>query len=270
MVKSTIVVMASALATVAAARGGGAVRKTIKLDNNREFRHGDKSTEAMLRNARPYFTNRRRLQDEGEGMAFDGSYNLKFSQCVDVRTYDESLFGDENVLEDVRDGKVAAVKSYVLFHVCQSATCDYDAVDDLFVIDLPTYLKGVAQYHANKRSDYCAQCEVFADTCNAAAVEEEVVEEAADEEAADDVEEGEQQEQADENNAEQANEEEEEDQAEGDQEEVEDAEDAEGAQDEVNAEGESLIARECNGFAQSMRLYSLPRCPSFITHMFNI
>jgi hypothetical protein len=175
MVKFSIVILAS---IIAAARGG-TVRKTMNL-NNLKFSRGDPGTEALLKKARPYFA-RRRLQEE---VAFDGSYNLKFSRCVDVKTYDELLFDGEDIIEDVKAGNVAAVKSYVLFHVCQSATCDYDAEDDLYVIDLPTYLKGVAQYHANKRNDYCTECEMFADTCNTASEEEEE-EEVADEDGED-------------------------------------------------------------------------------------
>lgn len=166
MVKFSIVILAS---IIAAARGG-TVHKTMNL-NNLKFRRGDPDTEALLKKVRPYFAGRR-LQEE---VAFDGSYNLKFSRCVDVKTYNELLFDGEDIIEDVKAGDVAAVKSYVLFHVCQSATCDYDAEDDLYVIDLPTYLKGVAQYHANKRNDYCTECEMFADTCNPASEEEEEV-----------------------------------------------------------------------------------------------
>jgi hypothetical protein len=175
MVKFSIVILAS---IIAAARGG-TVHKTMNL-NNLKFRRGDPGTEALLKKVRPYFAGPRRLQEE---VAFDGSYNLKFSRCVDVKTYDELLFDGEDIIEDVKAGDVVAVKSYVLFHVCQSATCDYDAEDDLYVIDLPTYLKGVAQYHANKRNDYCTECEMFADTCNPASEEEE--EEVADEDGED-------------------------------------------------------------------------------------
>ena len=244
MVKFSLIILASALAAVDAARGGP-VRKTFRLDN-RSFRRGDPSTEALLKKARPFST-RRHLQD---GAAFDGSFNLKFSRCVDVKMYDEQLFESEDLIEDVKEGNVASVKSYVLFHVCEADTCTYDAEDDLYVIDLPTYLSGVAQYHANKRNDYCTHCEMFADTCNPVADEEneaaggENVEEAAggddEEEAADgddeeeaaggddEKEEGDQQGQEEQNNEEQNNEQDQGGQAEGDQEVEQGEEPAEG------------------------------------------
>lgn len=245
MMKLSLVVLASALAAVDAARDGGAVRKTMtELRDNRIFRSGDPTTEAMLEKAIPFFSTsngisgQRRLQQ-----AYDGSFNLKFSRCVDVKTYDDMLFESEDMIDDVKDGNVASVRSYVLFHVCEATTCNYDAEDDLYVIDLPTYLTGVARYHANKRNDYCQQCEMFADTCNPAAAEEEgedaaaggeeVVEEAAGgDEAAGDGQEadgGEQQGQEEQNNnAEQENENDQEGQAEGDQEAGQEEEPAEG------------------------------------------
>ena len=232
MVKFSVVILASA---VAAARGGN-VRKTMNL-NNLKFRRGDPGTEALLKKARPYFA-RRRLQEE---VAFDGSYNLKFSRCVDVKTYDELLFEGEDIIEDVKAGDVVAVKSFVLFHVCQSATCDYDAEDDLYMIDLPTYLKGIAQYHANKRNDYCTECDMFADTCNPASEEEEeeeVADEDGEEEAADaqkQAAEGEQQGQAQQDDVEQANEQGQDGQAEDGQQEAQ----AEGGQEGGQAEGDA-------------------------------
>lgn len=166
----------------------GHSNNAIKLSNSSRklFRRGNPQTEALLKNALPYrratanasvfnnnlLTTRRQLEND---FAFDGSYNIKFSQCVDLHTYNENLFQYADIVEDTRDGNVASVKSYVLFHVCTDATCDYDADDDLYVIDLPTYLKSVATYHANKRYDYCTQCQTYVDTCNPQ--EEEAVEE---------------------------------------------------------------------------------------------
>ena len=175
-------VLVSAQVPVIGARSDGTTivhNNAIKLSNTSRklFRRGNPQTEALLKNALPYrrrvaadnasvsTTTQRRRQLEND-YAFDGSYNIKFSQCVDLHTYNENLFQNADIVEDTRDGNVASVKSYVLFHVCTDATCDYDAEDDLYVIDLPTYLKSVATYHANKRYDYCTQCQTYVDTCN--------------------------------------------------------------------------------------------------------
>ena len=117
---------------------------------------------------------------DGEDFEIDGSYNLKFSQCVDLKTYDEDLF-DEDLVDYVQAGQVVSTASYVLFHVCQGDDCYYEAEDDLYVIDLATYLTNVATYHANKRNDYCEQCEDFDDYCNAEEDEEDEEDEDEDE-----------------------------------------------------------------------------------------
>ena len=94
----------------------------------------------------------------------DGSYNIKFSQCVDVKLRDDDLFADE-VIEYVQDGQITSTKSYVLFHLCQNNTCFYEAEDDLYLVDLKSYLKNVAEYHAGKREEYCGACEDAKDYC---------------------------------------------------------------------------------------------------------
>lgn len=228
MVKFSFLALASALATAHAA--GRTVKKTIKL-GNRNLRRGDPATEALIKKARPYkkaSTNAasRRLDGEFE---IDGSYNLKFSQCIDVKTMDEDLF-DENIVAYAEAGQVVSAKSYVLFHVCQGDDCYYDADADLYIVDLPTYLTNVATYHANKRNDYCDACGEFEDVCNVEEEEEEA-EEAAEEEDAD--EEVEEEEEADEEEDD-ADEEQEEDneEEEDDNEEEEQQEDEEDDMDE--------------------------------------
>merc|ERR1711966_519197 len=79
-------------------------------------------------------------------------------------------------------GQVVSAKSYVLFHVCTDDTCYLDAEDDLYLVDLPTCLVNVATYHANKRNDYCEQCNEFDEYCNPEEEEEDEEEEGGEEE----------------------------------------------------------------------------------------
>ena len=80
MVKFTFLALASAIAAASAA---APVTKTIKL-GNRMLRRGDPGTDALLKKARPYKAGaNRRL--EGDEFEMDGTYNLKFSQCIDVK-----------------------------------------------------------------------------------------------------------------------------------------------------------------------------------------
>jgi len=188
MVKFSFIALAVALAstTLVSAAGSSTVKKNVKLSRN--LLSGKGSTKALLKHARPYkkkgakkVHGRRAEEEEFE---ITGDYYLEFSKCLDLKTYDEDLF-DEDLYEYSQAGKVVSTKSYVLFHVCTSDTCYLDAEDDLYMVDLATYLTNVAQYHANKRSDFCEQCEQFNDYCNPQEEEEEE-----EEEEADDAEEG--------------------------------------------------------------------------------
>ena len=215
-----------ALATVLGVAAGDAVarpqrRTTLKL-GNRQLRRGDPAAEALLRHARPYRRPDGRARRLDEEFEIDGSYSLKFSQCVDARTYDEDLF-DEDLVEYAQAGQVVSSKSYVLFHVCQDDDCYYDAEDDLYVVDLPTYLANVATYHANKRNDYCEQCERFDDYCNPEDEEDEG------EDEDDEDEEGGEDEEGDDADEEEGNEEEEEDEAEDEGDDERNDEEEEGA-----------------------------------------
>ena len=202
MVKFSLIALASVLATAQAAGNRNPIRKTINL-HQRALRRGDPTTEALLKKARPY--QRRgntasppaaagRNLDEIE---IDGSYSIKFSQCVDVKTFDEDLFGEDIDINYVQSGQIVSSQSYVLFHVCQGDNCYYDADADIYIVDLATYLTNVAQYHANKRANYCEACGEFEDYCNAeeeAEEQEEVEEEEGEEEEENDAEEGDEEE----------------------------------------------------------------------------
>mmetsp|Transcript_4744 Transcript_4744/g.10251 ORF Transcript_4744/g.10251 Transcript_4744/m.10251 type:complete len:525 (-) Transcript_4744:145-1719(-) len=176
MVKFSFLALAGAIATATAAKHN----TSIKL-GKRQLRRGDASTEALLKKARPYKKANagRKLEGQQDAVELDGSYSVKFSQCVDVRTKSEDLFSDE-LIAYAQSGSVVSSKSFVLFHVCQGDNCYYESDDDLYIVDLGTYLANVATYHADKRQNFCEACEQFQDTC--VVEEEEVAEDDAAEE----------------------------------------------------------------------------------------
>jgi len=96
----------------------------------------------------------------------DGSYNIEFSQCVDVRMIDEELFDEDNIAY-TQSGQIRMSKSYVLFHVCQDDDCYYESEDDLYIVDLATYLLNVASQKATSRANYCEACVNYASFCGA-------------------------------------------------------------------------------------------------------
>ena len=129
--------LASVLATTASAAAGPIRRKTFKLDNNqRTLRRGEPSTEALLKVARPYnnASSRNRRLEDGE-VEIDGSYSLKFSQCVELKTKDEEMFEDENMVAYVQSGQIASTASYVLIHVCKENDCYYEMIGNFLLLE---------------------------------------------------------------------------------------------------------------------------------------
>ena len=51
--------------------------------------------------------------------------------------------------------------------MCQGNNCYYESEEDLYIVDLASYVKNVAMYHAGVRSGYCEACLEYADYCTA-------------------------------------------------------------------------------------------------------
>ena len=148
------------LSAIALALSTTATNAHLKLSNT----HAAHSpvTKALLRHARPYSSSnsRRSLEDN-----LNGSYNIKFSQCVDVKTYDED--NHAQYADSIAAGTVTPSASFVIFHVCTDYTCSYEGTGDLYIVDLKTYLGTVAMYHAEKKGKFCEACNEFEDVCTA-------------------------------------------------------------------------------------------------------
>ena len=210
----------------------------IQIIANRNLRSAnDPTIQALLQRARPYQPQKeqshQQKQRKLDDIQFDGSYSLKFSQCLDVQTYNDELF-DQDILEYSSSGKVVSVKSYVLFNICQTnVNCNYDADDvNMYMVDLQTYLGSAAQYRANIRNDYCEACDKYEDYCNPQQEEEAAAEE---EEEEPEEEAAAEEEPAEEGEGEDANAEGE---AEDGEPEGENAEDGDEAEQEENPDGE--------------------------------
>lgn len=128
--------------------------KTIWKPNLRQH------TNNLLRDAHPYKSNHRRLQDNE--MTIDGSYSVQFSRCIDIKTYDENLFG-EDIIPYVKTGRVVSTKSYVLFYACQGDDCGGEG--DEYIVDLPTFLTAVVEYRADEKENYCKACKEAEEIC---------------------------------------------------------------------------------------------------------
>ena len=132
--------------------------KNLKFGNH-QLRRGIGSEVTLLKNAVPFKTRRLDGGDE-DGAEIDGSYSISFGKCVDIKTKSEDLFNG-NFVDEVQNGNVLSMKSYVLFYACQDAYgygCSEDG-SDVYMVDLPTYLSVVGTKKAYERNDYCGKCE---------------------------------------------------------------------------------------------------------------
>ncbi len=154
-----------------------------KLAGRHMVQRGNPGAEALIQKARRYMKNG--SSHHSRRLEFDGSYNIQFSQCVDIKLLDDDLFGDD-VIEYTKAGEIISTKSYVLFHVCQDGDCGSGSEDDLYLLDLSTYVKNMASYHASTKSAYCDACDTYYyDFCvSQAAADDDAVAAAANDDAA--------------------------------------------------------------------------------------
>lgn len=138
-------------------------------DGSKHLRHGDATTKALLQKATPFQHKQSRRQLEGDNdqqqadYEVDGSYSISFGKCIDIKTKSEDLF-NENYIDQVQNGNVLSLKSYVLFYACQDDNSSYrygclEDESDVYMVDLSSYLSVVGMSQVNQRSDYCELCE---------------------------------------------------------------------------------------------------------------
>ncbi|KAL9188684.1 hypothetical protein ACHAXT_007062 [Thalassiosira profunda] len=147
----------SAAALVGVGAAGASGSRRIKLGGKH---NSVPATDALLQQAQPYKKSGAAHRRLDQNFQVDGSYSLKFSQCVDVKLYDRDLF-DENVVSYTKKGQIISTKSYALVHVCQGDNCYYESEDDLYLIPLSTYVMNAASYHATVQSSYCDACDTY-------------------------------------------------------------------------------------------------------------
>ena len=163
-----LITLATGVYATAGARAGAGAKISIH-----HLRHSDATTtKALLQKATPIQNSKhshRQLEganDQQNNQAYqvDGSYSISFGKCIDIKTKSENLFNNENydyIDQEVQNGNVLSLKSYVTFYACQKKD-DYGCLEDesdVYMVDLSSYLSVVGMSQVNQRSDYCELCE---------------------------------------------------------------------------------------------------------------
>ena len=95
-------------------------------------------------------------------------YSIQFNHCVSLKTEpanDDIMFA-EDLIEYTAKGKIVSQKSYILFNVCETKFCDYYSDDDnLFMVDVETYMASVTDIYEERQQSYCTACQTSRSFC---------------------------------------------------------------------------------------------------------
>ena len=150
------VALAAVLAGVATAKQ----QLTGKVIEQR-LRSGKFDKKKLMANARPY-KQARKLDGGDEAEAFEATadYSVHFDSCVALKMKDDNLL-DENLYDYAYGGTLVSEKSYVIFSMCYSENCYYDAEDNsnTYIVDVGTFVAALSNYIPTKINNYCEQCQ---------------------------------------------------------------------------------------------------------------
>ena len=90
-------------------------------------------------------------------------YSVQFDTCVSLKTEpseNQAIIFDDALIKYTKQGDIIPQESYILFNVCETKYCGYYAKDDnLFMIDLASYMYSFSAYYLQRQEVYCAACE---------------------------------------------------------------------------------------------------------------
>jgi hypothetical protein len=114
-----------------------------------------------------------RVNSKGErhlnqNFELSGGYSIQFNHCVSLKTEpanDDIMFA-EDLIEYTAKGAIVSEKSYILFNVCETKFCDYYSGDDnLFMVDVETYMASITDIYQERQENYCAACQTSRSFC---------------------------------------------------------------------------------------------------------
>lgn len=101
----------------------------------------------------------RKLSDDS--FQITGDHSIQFSQCLSLTTQPYS----SDIFNAAKSGTVKSENSYVLFDACKTSECSYAAENNLYMVDLKTYIRATMPYYYQKTYRYCLVCQASEEYC---------------------------------------------------------------------------------------------------------
>jgi hypothetical protein len=154
---------------LAALTGFSEAKKIVnKAELNRRLKNGLVNKQTLMAGAKPAneFTKRKLEENEWE---INGDYSIQFNHCMSLTIQNEELWNDANFVDMAANGDLISEKDYIVFNVCETASCSYYSEDEkmTFIADVGTYFQAISQYLPTKVQEYCEACEQNYDYCYA-------------------------------------------------------------------------------------------------------
>ena len=94
-------------------------------------------------------------------------HSIQFDSCMAVSTQpaDNDVFYNENNIQYAKNGQIVSQKSFVTFNVCETKNCRYQGNDNLYMIDLDTFVSSTMGFYPTKKGMYCNTCQRSQDYC---------------------------------------------------------------------------------------------------------
>jgi hypothetical protein len=132
------------------------------------MKKGEFNKSSLMRGAKPYgAASTRKLEDgEAEEWQINGLYSIQFNTCLTLTIQDEDLFGEDYIYY-AKQGQLAAQSSYILFDVCYTEDCYYQADDAkmTYITDIASFFAAFSDFLPNQVEEYCNACQENEDYC---------------------------------------------------------------------------------------------------------
>ena len=103
----------------------------------------------------------------GYEFALSEEHSVQFQSCVTLTTepWSSDIFYSDYNVQAAQAGAIKSEKSYVVFNVCETDSCVYNANNNVFMVELETYVRSTMSFYPSKKNRYCKICQMSEEYC---------------------------------------------------------------------------------------------------------